>query len=60
MGLSFAGILSIHFQKFSICLSYGKPYGLLPGGKIFTEVDPSTEDTTKENNSIDNTGIMKI
>jgi hypothetical protein len=31
---------------------------VLPGGKIFTEVDPSTDDTTNENNSTDNIGII--
>lgn len=57
MGLSLAGILSIHFQKFSICLSYGKPYGLLPGGKIFSGLDPATGNITIEINNKDITGI---
>ena len=40
----------IHFQKFLICSSYDKPYGLLSGGKI------STERVTAEAEEDDNMG----
>ncbi len=57
MGLSLAGIASDHFQKFLICSAYGKPYGLPPGGKIFTGFKPATGDKVSENNNIDKTDI---
>lgn len=53
-----AGIFSDHFQKFLICSAYVKPYGLLPGGKIFTEVKPATGDNNvNENINIDEIDI---
>jgi hypothetical protein len=30
-----------------MCLGYSKPYGLPPGGKMFTEVEPATGGNTK-------------
>ena len=53
MGFSLAGIPSVHFQKFSIWLGYAKPYGLLPGGKIFIAVEPATGENIKENSKIE-------
>jgi hypothetical protein len=35
-----------------MCSSYVKPYGLPPGGKIFTEFEPATGDKVEENSSI--------
>lgn len=31
-----------------MCLGYSKPYGLLPGGNIFTEVEPAAGGNMKE------------
>jgi hypothetical protein len=46
-----AGNDSNHFQKFLICSAYVKPYGLLSGVKIFTELEPATGDNVNENSS---------
>jgi hypothetical protein len=52
-----AGIASDHFQKFSICSGYGKPYGLSPGGRISTEVEPATGGNTKDRESTEKIDI---
>jgi hypothetical protein len=51
IGLSLAGIASDHFQKFLICSAYVKPYGLPPGGKIFTVFEAAAA-TGDENNNV--------
>jgi len=48
-GFSLAGIPSDHFQKFFSCSAYDRPYGLLPGGKIFTEFESATVDNVGDN-----------
>ena len=54
-----AGIASDHFQKFLICSAYVKPYGLLPGGKIFNGFEAAAGDNNvdENNNNIDKIDI---
>ena len=58
------GLLSIgsditHFQKFLTCSSYDKPYGLLSGGKIFTDRVTATEATDDDISDGDSNNIYK-
>jgi cytidylate kinase len=46
---------SAHLAQFSTCLSNVTPYGLLSGGKIFSEVAPDIGDGITENNKIQET-----
>lgn len=34
-----------------MCSSYGKPYGLLSGVKIFTELEPAADDKEDDNSN---------
>jgi hypothetical protein len=62
IGLSLAGIASDHFQKFLICSAYVKPYGLLPGGKIFNGFEAAAGDNNvdENNNNIDKIDITMM
>jgi hypothetical protein len=54
-----AGIPNDHFQKFLICSTYVKPYGLLSGGKIFTEFESAmmVDNLTENRINIDKTDM---
>jgi hypothetical protein len=56
-GVALAGTDINHFQKFLTWSEYGKPYGLLPGGKMFTESEAAAGGNVIKISMIEKTDI---